>query len=87
MPQKDRRRALRRHHRARLIIQRARLARAMQLTGSSSIARPEGSLTDGQYWLGCNRAKCGLCHPHKRYGYADRQRARETWQRDWLQES
>ncbi len=84
---KDRRRALRRHHRDRVIAKRLATVRAMDLGRWSKFPRPTGQLADAQSWLGCNRPRCGVCHPGKRPGYADRQRAREAWQREWINES
>lgn len=43
---------------------------------------PDGRLEKEQAYLGCRRPRCGLCHPHKRWGRgADRARSTHEWQR------
>ena len=43
-----------------------------------------GRFADEQPYLGCRRARCGLCHPDKRWHRgADRMAAARAWQRDW----
>lgn len=41
-----------------------------------------GRLEDEQWYLGCHRARCGVCHPEKRWSYGDRQRAKRRWRRE-----
>jgi hypothetical protein len=76
-------RVLRRHHRARVIRNRANAA--IQVWGEDWPHHwPIGALADNQYWMGCNRARCGLCHPWKRWSNsADRTRAEREWRREW----
>jgi hypothetical protein len=64
-------RALRRHHRERVIRKRERVARATAvIPGDYQGKHPRGALADNQYWCGCNTPNCGLCHPWKRWGSA-----------------
>jgi hypothetical protein len=43
-----------------------------------------GRFDDEQAYLGCHRARCGLCHPSKRWHRgADRLAAEREWRRDW----
>jgi len=79
-------RAWRRHHRARVIASRVRTAD--RYYGSrQEFVHPPGALTDNQYWLGCNRARCGMCHPSKRWHTsADRMQAEREWRSDWAAE-
>lgn len=82
-------RALRRHHRERIIAKRYRVA-SLQLSATWHDfhywhdRRPLGKLARTQAWLGCGRARCGLCHPSKRWHTsADRMRADQDWRREW----
>lgn len=64
-------RAERRHHRERVIRNRERSAKATSIIlGDYEGKHPRGALADAQYWVGCNRPNCGLCHPCKRWGSA-----------------
>lgn len=38
-----------------------------------------GRQDDQQYYIGCSRPRCRLCHPEKNLPSADRQRADEAW--------
>jgi hypothetical protein len=41
-----------------------------------------GRLEDEQQYLGCHRARCGICHPEKRWSCGDREREKRAWRRD-----
>lgn len=71
-------RALRRHHRERVIAKRAAAADAVY-GGRQRFVQPEGALADNQYWLGCNRAGCRCCHPHK-HGWEPKLKPKERAQ-------
>ena len=46
-----------------------------------------GRFDKGQPYLGCRRARCGLCHPTKRWhSGADRLAAERAWRSDWADE-
>lgn len=72
-------RALRRHHRQRLIATRFRKWVAMRTSWASSPHRgPLGKLANEQAYLGCPSGRhCGVCHPEANYGR--RAREKRTW--------
>jgi hypothetical protein len=72
--------ARRRVHRERVIAKRLNQARSLSLTDPADYVR--GRLVNEQWYLGCHRARCGLCHPAKAKPNADRQRAEREWR--WL---
>ena len=75
----------RRFHRDRIVRKRQDEYRRLHLDRSPDSPRrvlPNGRLEDRQAYLACGRAKCGLCHPGKRWHRgADRARARNEWRR------
>jgi hypothetical protein len=75
--------ARRRFHRDRVIARRIKLAGEVAHVDLTEIV--SGRLEDRQYYLGCGRPRCCLCHPEKNLPNADRQRAAEAWRR--LEES
>jgi hypothetical protein len=76
-------RAHRRHQRHRVINKRIRQYERVvhpltQDNWDMALHIPTGVLADEQAWLGCRRAKCRLCHPHK-LAHSDRQREQREW--------
>lgn len=71
--------ARRRFHRDRIIAKRMAQAAGLALMDRADLVR--GRLADHQYYLGCHRPRCGLCHPEKRWPNADRQRAERAWRK------
>jgi hypothetical protein len=46
-----------------------------------------GRFADEQPYLGCHRARCGVCHPDKRWHRGpDRLAAKCAWHREWAGE-
>lgn len=74
--------ARRRFHRDRVITKRSNVAR--EVAGVELDEIVAGRLEDHQYYLGCKRPRCCLCHPEKNLPKADRQREDEAWRRvEW----
>lgn len=71
--------ARRRFHRDRTIANRVRDARWISLTEPADFVL--GRLAKHQHYLGCHRARCGICHPHKRWSNRDRQSAERAWRK------
>lgn len=71
--------ARQRFHRDRVIAKRVKVAREIARYDRGDIV--PGRLDDQQYYLGCSRPRCRLCHPAKNVPNADRQRADEAWRR------
>ncbi len=71
--------ARRRFHTDRIIAKRLRIVRLLRCADDADLVR--GRLDDEQRYLGCHRACCGLCHPHKRWSYGDRRREEREWRR------
>lgn len=71
--------ARRRFHTDRVIAKR--LAQARRHPWSADGEHVHGRLDDEQWYLGCHRARCGVCHPEKRWAYGDRQREEREWRR------
>jgi hypothetical protein len=69
--------ARRRFHRDRVIAERIKLARVIAHLDLAQIV--PGRLDDQQYFVGCSRPRCRLCHPQKNLPNADRQRTDEAW--------
>jgi hypothetical protein len=69
--------ARRRLHRDRVIAKRIKLARDIAHLDLAEIV--PGRLDDHQYYIGCSRPRCRLCHPEKNLPSADCQRADEAW--------
>jgi hypothetical protein len=69
--------ARRRFHRDHVIANRFRQAERLSPTDPADYVR--GRLANHQHYLGCHRARCGICHPHKRWPNSDRQRAERAW--------
>lgn len=84
-------RALRRHHRARVIAHRFEIASAYygawrKMDGAADwlAERRRGELADTQAWIGCGKPRCFVCHPDKLlHRTADRMRAEREWRREW----
>jgi hypothetical protein len=75
-------RARRRYHRDRIVAKRAAQAvRLAALVGYPESAPVLGRLDNEQYYLGCHRTRCGICHPAKRWNYGDREREQRAWRR------
>jgi hypothetical protein len=71
--------ARRRFHRDRVIAKRLKAARGFTLTDPADYVA--GRMFNEQWYLGCHRPRCGLCHPSKRWSYGDRQRETREWRR------
>jgi hypothetical protein len=71
--------ARRRFHTDRIIAKRLAQARLLGWRASDQYAR--GRLDDEQAYLGCHRARCGVCHPQKRWNCGERERADREWRR------
>ncbi len=69
----------RRFHRDRMIAKRIKVAR--EIARFDLVEIVSGRLDDQQYYIGCCRSRCRLCHPEKNLPNADRQRSTETWRR------
>jgi hypothetical protein len=65
--------ARRRFHRDRVIAKRIQVAREITRFDLAEIV--SGRLDDQQYYVGCRRSRCRLCHPEKNLPDADRQRS------------
>ena len=74
--------ARRRLHRDRIVAKRAAQARRLAWLPEPDVEPVLGRLEDEQWYLGCHRARCGLCHPEKRWSYGERQRAKRRWHRE-----
>lgn len=73
--------ARRRFHTDRVIAKRLRLAHLLLHRPADHLI-VRGRLDDEQAYLGCRRARCGLCHPSKRWPGAARQHNELTWRKD-----
>lgn len=72
----------RRFHTGRVISNRRRRGRTLEKNDWWREHPPEnGRLRDRFYFRGCGVARCGLCHPHKRWG-GDRTREKRAWERE-----
>jgi hypothetical protein len=71
--------ARRRLHTDRIIAKRLRLVRLVGWVDAAELVR--GRLDDEQWYLGCHRARWGVCHPEKRWSHGDRQREERQWGR------
>lgn len=69
--------ARRRFHTDRVIAKRLHLARLLGWADAADLVR--GRLDDEQWYLGCHRARCGVCHPEECWSYGDRQREEREW--------
>lgn len=73
--------ARRRLHTDRIVAKRAAQATRVVWWRSADWEPTGGRLADERWYLGCHRPRCGICHPHKRFGYGDRQREEREWRR------
>ena len=71
--------ARRRFHTDRVIAKRVKVAREIACYDVADIVL--GRLDDQQYYIGCKRSRCRLCHPEKNLPNAIRQRTEEAWRR------
>lgn len=71
--------ARRRLHRDRVVAKRLEQARALSLTDPTE--HVPGRLANEQWYVGCHRARCGVCHPEKAAPNGDRQREEREWRR------
>ena len=69
--------ARRRFHRDRVISNRIKVAR--DVVGLEFAEIVAGRHDDQQYYLGCRRPGCRLCHPEKNLPNANRQRDDLAW--------
>ena len=70
--------------RDRVVAKRARQARKLQWWFDPDWTPVGGRLENEQWYLGCHRARCGVCNPDKRWRRgADRARAKRDWRRDY----
>lgn len=69
--------ARRRFHTDRIIAKR--LGQSRSLWWLDDIEFVRGRLDDEQWYLGCHRARCGVCHPDKRWPSGGRQREERAW--------
>lgn len=72
-------RARRRYHRDRIVAKRAAQAKRLAEWLSPDHGPSLGRLEDEQWYLGCHRPRCGVCHPQKRWSSGDRQREERAW--------
>jgi hypothetical protein len=71
--------ARRRFHTDRVVAKRVRQAKTLSITDPAEFVR--GRLDDEQWYVGCHRARCGVCHPDKRWPSGNRQREERAWRR------
>jgi hypothetical protein len=71
--------ARRRFHRERVIAKR--IAQARLLGRVEAEVLRDGRVANEQWYLGCHRPRCGVCHPSKRWAYGERQRSDREWRR------
>jgi hypothetical protein len=73
----------RRFHTGRVISNRRRRGRTLEKNDWWWREHPpeNGRLRDRLYFRGCGLPRCGLCHPHKRWG-GDRTREKRAWKRE-----
>ena len=71
--------ARRRFHRDRVIAERIKVAR--EVVGIELVDMVPGRLDDQQYYIGCSRPSCRVCHPEKNLPNADRQHDDLAWRR------
>ena len=69
--------ARRRFHRDRMIAKR--LAQARKLSWIDPAEFQRGRLANEQWYLGCHRAGCAICHTGKDGPNAERQHAERQW--------
>lgn len=81
MPRRSR--AFRRFHTDRVVAKRVAQAKREAWFKSSQWEPTRGRVEDEQWYLGCHRPRCGICHPEKRWNYGDRRREEREWRRDW----
>jgi len=81
MPRRSR--AYRRFHTDRVVAKRVAQAKREAWFKSPHWEPTRGRVEDEQWYLGCHRPRCGICHPEKRWNYGDREREERDWQRDW----
>jgi hypothetical protein len=80
-------RAHTRHHFIRIALKRRRAV--LELHPAWWLHRFDDDMSLGvfdneQPYLGCRRARCGVCHPTKRWHRgADRAAAEREWRREW----
>jgi hypothetical protein len=79
-------RAHTRHHFVRIALNRRR--KFLELRPGEADEFPFdmslGRFDDEQPYMGCHRARCGLCHPDKRWHRGgDRKAAERRWRREW----
>jgi hypothetical protein len=70
--------ARRRFHTDRVVAKR--LAQAHRHSSATGDA-VRGRLENEQWYRGCHRARCGVCHACKRWPSGDRQREERAWRR------
>jgi hypothetical protein len=83
-------RAHSRYHFVRVALKRRRKYLALKLDTSYDRYPPDlslGRFDDEQPYLGCHRARCGVCHQTKRWHRgADRLAEKRAWRREWERE-
>jgi hypothetical protein len=73
-------RARRRFRTDRIIAKRLAQARSLGWLDEREFIR--GRLEHEQWYLGCHKARCRLCHAEKRWSHGDRQREDRRWRID-----
>jgi len=63
-----------RSYRDRIVAKRARQARELQWWFDPDWTPVEGRLENEQWYIGCRRPRCGICHPDKRLAPRGRSR-------------
>ena len=83
-------RARARYHFVRVALKRRRAylnATSYSWPADGGVDLSLGRFADEQPYLGCRRARCGLCRPGKRWHRgADRMAFERAWRRDWADE-
>ena len=83
-------RAHTRHHFIRIARKRRKQFLELNPATLSFVAQLDlslGRFDNEQPYLGCHRARCGLCHPTKRWHRsADRAAAERGWRKDSMEE-
>lgn len=77
----------RRFHTERVIANRRRRGRTLERDDLWWKENPpeDGRLANVFYFRGCGLARCGLCHPHKKWG-GDRTQAKRAWRREVVEQ-
>lgn len=72
-----------RFHRDRIVAKRALFYRAYMPTETDRHGGAWGYLEDEQAWLGCRRARCGMCGLSMAEVKRQRRQEQRQWRDDW----